>query len=100
MPTHQKATPIELTYSKELKRYIDVKLKTNKVIIGFSILGSFLPPLGFFRKANCFGKWKYLLRLVLIKHQKLPLFPIIKFLPHKRAVLAIKYYYTKTFENS
>jgi hypothetical protein len=56
MPTHQKATHIELTYSKELKKYIDVKLKTNKVIIGFSILGSFLPPLGFFRKANCFGK--------------------------------------------
>jgi hypothetical protein len=75
MPTHQKATPIELTYSKELKRYIDVKLKTNKVIIGFSILGSFLPPLGLFSQSKLFWQIKYLLRLVLIKHQKLPLFP-------------------------
>jgi hypothetical protein len=75
MPTHQKATPIELTYSKELKRYIDVKLKTNKVIIGFGILGSFLPPLGLFSQSKLFWQIKYLLRLVLIKHQKLPLFP-------------------------
>jgi hypothetical protein len=75
MPTHQKATHIELTYSKELKKYIDVKLKTNKVIIGFSILGSFLPPLGLFSQSKLFWQIKYLLRLVLIKHQKLPLFP-------------------------
>jgi hypothetical protein len=58
MPTHQKATHIELTYSKELKKYIDVKLKTNKVIIGFSILGSFLPPLGFFSQSKLFWQMK------------------------------------------
>jgi hypothetical protein len=30
--------------------------------------------------------------------KKCPFFPIIKFLPHKRVVFAIKYSYTKTFE--
>jgi hypothetical protein len=32
----------------ELKVQIDVKLKTDKIIIGFGIFGSFLPPLGLF----------------------------------------------------
>jgi hypothetical protein len=39
MPTHQKATHIELTYPNELKVQTDVKLKTNKIIIGFGIFG-------------------------------------------------------------
>jgi hypothetical protein len=48
MPTHQKATHIELAYPKEQKMQIDVKLKTNNIIIEFDIFGSFLPPLGLF----------------------------------------------------
>jgi hypothetical protein len=77
---------------------IDVKLKT--IYIGFGIFGSFLPPLGLFSKTNSFsylyvktlgfGKSKCLSKLVLIKSQKLPLFPIIRFLPHKRVVFAIR----------
>jgi hypothetical protein len=54
----------------------------------------------YFRKTNsfsflyvkniCFGKSKDLSRIVLINYQKLPLFPIIEFLPHKRIVFAIR----------
>jgi hypothetical protein len=48
MPAHQRATQNELTHSKELRRAIDVKLKTNNIIKGFGIFGSLLPPLGLF----------------------------------------------------
>jgi hypothetical protein len=96
---------------------IDVKLKTNKIIIGFGIFGSFLPPLGLFSQ----NKFIFLslcqkhfalanqnnFQDVLIKSQKTLPFPIIKFLPHKRAVFAIKvfwskakYTYTKSLKNS
>jgi hypothetical protein len=60
---------------------IDVKLKTNIFIIGFGIFGSFLPPLGLFSQnqihfpismSKTLVLVKYLSRLVLIKHQKLP----------------------------
>jgi hypothetical protein len=37
-------------------------------------------------KNTCFGKSKDLSRVILIKYQKLPLFLIIKFLPHKGTV--------------
>jgi hypothetical protein len=40
-------------------------------------------------KTLCFGKSKYLSRLILIKKPETPLFPIIKFLSHKRVVFAI-----------
>jgi hypothetical protein len=85
MPTLQKGTQNELAYPKELKRAIDVKLKTNKIIKGFGIFGSLLPPLDLFRKTTsfsylyvkntCFGKSKDLSRIALINYQKLPLFP-------------------------
>jgi hypothetical protein len=48
MPTHPKAIQKELTYPKELRRAIDVKLKTNNIMKGFGIFGSLLPPLGLF----------------------------------------------------
>jgi hypothetical protein len=93
MPTHQKATQNELTYPKELRRAIDVKLKTNKFIKGFGILGSLLPPLGLFSQnkfiflslcqKHLFWQIKGLSRIILIKYQKFPIFPIIEFLPHK-----------------
>jgi hypothetical protein len=41
-------------------------------------------------KTLCFGKSKYLSRQVLIKKPETPPFPIIKFLPHKRVVFAIR----------
>jgi hypothetical protein len=79
---------------------IGVKLKTNNIIIEFDIFGSFLPPLGLFLQNKfiflslCQKHFalanQYLSRLVLIKSQKTLPFPIIKFLPHKRAVFEIK----------
>jgi hypothetical protein len=106
MPTHQKATHIELTYPKELKEQIDVKLKTNKVIIGFGIFGSLVPPLGLFSQnkfiflslcqKHLFWQIKISFRTSFDPTPKTPPFPIIKFLPHKRAVFAIKYSYTKS----
>jgi hypothetical protein len=47
-------------------------------------------------KTLCFGKSKYLLRLVLIKSQKTHHFSIIKFLPHNRLVFAIRGFLSKT----
>jgi hypothetical protein len=48
MPTHQNTTINEITYPKELRRAIDVKLKTNNIIKGFGIFGSPFPPLVLF----------------------------------------------------
>jgi hypothetical protein len=76
------------------------KLKTNSSHIGFGIFGSLLTPIGLFSQNKfvflslcqntCFGKSKDLSRVILVKCQKLPLFPIIKFLPHKRTIFAIR----------
>jgi hypothetical protein len=85
MPTHQKSTHIKLTYPKELKEQIDVKLKTNKIVIGFGILESFLPPLGLFSQnkfmflslcqKHLFWQIKISFKTSFDQTPKLPLFP-------------------------
>jgi hypothetical protein len=96
---------------------IDVKLKTNWFIIGFGIFGSFCHHLVCFHKTNLFSYlyvkntliWQINISFKTSFDLKLetPLFPIIKFLPHKIVVFAIrefwsktKYSYTKILKNS
>jgi hypothetical protein len=51
-----KATQNALTYPNVSEKVqIDVKLKTNKIIIGFGIFGSFCHHLVCFRKTNSFS---------------------------------------------
>jgi hypothetical protein len=69
-------------------------------------LDHFYHHLVYFPKANsfsylyvtntCFDKSKDISRVILIKCKKLPLFPIIKFLPHKRTVFEIRGFLSKT----
>jgi hypothetical protein len=76
------------------------KLKTNNIFKEFGIFGSLFPPLGLLSQNNffpisnvkhtCFGKSRDLSRVNLIKCHKLPLFPLIKILPHERIVFAIR----------
>jgi riboflavin transporter FmnP len=79
---------------------IYVKLKTNKIIIEFGIFGSLLPPLGLFSENKfvflslyqkyLFWQIKRSFKSKFDQMPKAPPFSIIKFLPHKIAVFAIK----------
>jgi hypothetical protein len=100
MPTHQKATHNELTYPKELRRAIDVKLKTNKIIKEFGIFGSLLPPLGLFSQnkfvflslcqKHLFWQIKISFKNSFDEIPKTPPFLITNFSPHKRTIFAIR----------
>jgi hypothetical protein len=84
--------PFLVMYANTLKAtqkcnniFKECNLKTKLSHMGFSIFGSFLPPLGLFSQNKffflslsqntCFGNSRDLSRENLIKFQKLPLFP-------------------------
>jgi hypothetical protein len=82
---------------------IDVKLKTNKVIIGFGIFRSLLPPPGLLSQnkfiflslcqKHLFWQIKISYKTSFDQILKTPPFPIVKISPHKRAIFAMKYSY-------
>jgi hypothetical protein len=75
-------------------------LKTNKLIIESGIFGSLLPPLGLFSQnkffclslsqKHSFWQIKRSFKSEFEEMPKIPPFPIIKFLPHKRTIFAIE----------
>jgi hypothetical protein len=75
-------------------------LKTNLSHIGFGIFGSLLPPLGLFsqskffflslHKKHLFWQNKRSLKSKFDQMPKTSPFPIIKLLPHKRTIFAIR----------
>jgi hypothetical protein len=73
----------DLTYLDHFCHHLVYFLKTN--------LFSYL-----YVKNICFGKSKDLSRIVLIKYKKILLFSIIKFLPHKRTIFAIRGFWSNT----
>jgi hypothetical protein len=81
------------------------KLKTNKIFKEFGIFGSLLPPLGLFsqnkffflflRPTHLFWQIERSFKSKFDQMPKLPLFPIIEILPHKRTIFANKRVLTK-----
>jgi hypothetical protein len=78
---------------------IEVKSNTNKISIRFGVFGSFCHHLVYFHKTNLFSyldkniyfcKSRHFSRLVLIKRQELPLFPIRKISPPQESSFAIR----------
>jgi hypothetical protein len=113
--------PFNLPLFGDLCQHIKSKSKCNNIFnnklksanwrsihltYDLAYLDHFCHHLVYFHKTNsfsylyvrniCFGKSKDLSRINLIKCQKLPLFPIIKFLPHKRTILAIRGFWSNT----
>jgi hypothetical protein len=83
--------------SRRAQKY---KLKTNKIFKEFSIFGSLMRPLGLFSqnklfflslcKTHLFWQIKRSFKSKFDQMPKTPPFPILKFLPHKRTVFAIR----------
>ena len=85
---------------------IECKLKTTLSHIRIGIFGSLLPPLGLFSQnkffflslcqKHLFWQIKRSFKSKFDQMPKTPPFPIIKFLPHKRTIFAITWFWSNT----
>jgi hypothetical protein len=106
MPTHKKATQIELTYPKELRRANCCQIEDQLILhriwhiwITFATTWFvFAKQINFpiFMSKHLFWQIKKIFKTSFDQIPKTPPFPIIKFLPYKRAVFAIRGFRSKT----
>jgi hypothetical protein len=93
--------------SKSNKKKCNINANEDQIIFAYDLayLDHSLPPLGLFlqmkfffvslSQTHLFGQIERYSKSKIYKVPKLPLFPIIKILPHKRPNFAIRVFWTK-----